>query len=72
MAYKCGFYTKDLVKFTCIDIINRECDEWKDQMTEVNVRVAGQVTQLVTWNRMDELLLEKGEINDIINYLCTD
>ncbi len=42
-------------------------------MTADNVRVAEQVKELLyvrDW--MDEWLSEKGEINDIINYLCTD
>ncbi len=47
LAYKCGFCIKDLFKLTCIDIISRVCDEWKDRMTEDNVRVAGQVKELV-------------------------
>ncbi len=34
LAYKCDFFIKVLVKLTCTDIINRVCDEWKDQMTE--------------------------------------
>ncbi len=72
-AYKCGFYIKDLVKLTCTDIIRRVCDEWKNRMTEDNVRVAEQVQELVyVRNGMEECLLEKGEINDIINYLYTD
>ncbi len=74
LAYKCGFYIKDLVKLTCIDIVSRVSDEWKDQMAEDNIRVAEQVKELVyVRDGMDEwlLTLEKGEINDIINYLCT-
>ncbi len=72
LAYKWGFYIKDLVKLTCTDIISRVCDEWKDRMTEDNFRVAEQVKDLVyVRDGMDEWLLEKGEINDIINYLCT-
>ncbi len=43
LAYKCGFYIKYLVRLTCMDIINRVCDEWKDRMTEDNVRIAEQV-----------------------------
>ncbi len=73
LVYKWGFYIKDLVKLTCTNIISRVCDEWKDQMTEDNVRVAEQVKELVNVrDGMDEWLLEKGEINDIINYPCTD
>ncbi len=73
LAYKCRFYIKDLVKFTCTDIISRVCDEWKNRMIEDNVMVAEQVKELVyVRETMDECLLEKGEINDIINYLCTD
>ncbi len=38
-----------------------------------NVRVAEQVKELVyIRDGMDEWLLERGEINDIINYLSTD
>ncbi len=41
-------------------------------MTEYNLRVAEQVKELVYVRYgMDEWLLDKGEINDIINYLCT-
>ncbi len=73
LAYKCGFYFKNLVNLTCTDIISRVCDEWKDRITEDNVRVAEQVKELVYVRYgMEEWLLEKGEINDIINNLCTD
>ncbi len=42
-------------------------------MTEDNVRMPEQVKEFVyVRDGMDEWLLEKGEINDIINYLCTD
>ncbi len=42
-------------------------------MIEDNVRVAEHVKEFVyVRDGMDEWLLEKGEINDIINYLCTD
>ncbi len=72
-TYKCRFNIKDFVKLTCTDIISRVCDEWKDRMTEDNVKVAEQVKELVyERDGMDEWLLEKGEINDISNYLCTD
>ncbi len=72
LEYKCGFYVKDLVKLTCTDIISIVCDEWKDRMTDDNVRVAEQVKELVyVRDGMDEWLLEKGKINDIINYLWT-
>ncbi len=38
-----------------------------------NVRVAEQVKELVhVRDGMDEWLLERGKINDIINYLCID
>ncbi len=47
LAHKCGFYIKDLVKLTCTGIISRVCGEWKDRMTEDNVRVAEQVKELV-------------------------
>ncbi len=61
LAYKCGFYIKDLVKLTCTDIISRVCDEWKDRMTEDNVRVAEQVKELVyVRDGMEEGLLENG------------
>ncbi len=57
----------------CTDIISRVCDEWKDRMTKDNVKVAEQVKELVyVRDGMDEWLLEKREINGIINYLCTD
>ncbi len=57
LAYKYGYYIKDLVKLTCTDIINRVCYEWKDRMTEDNVRVAEQVKELVCVRyRMDEWL----------------
>ncbi len=42
-------------------------------MSGDNVRVAGQVKKLVyVRDGMDEWLLEKRKINDIINYLSTD
>ncbi len=47
LAYKCEFYIKDLIQLTCTDIISRVCDEWKDQMTDDNVRIAEQVKELV-------------------------
>ncbi len=43
LAYKCGLYITDFVNHTFTDIISRVCDEWKDRMTEDNVRVAEQV-----------------------------
>ncbi len=59
LAYKCGFYIKDLVMLICTDIISRVCDEWKYWMTEDNVRGAEQVKILVYIGYgMDKLLLE--------------
>ncbi len=61
LAYKCGFYIKDLVKLTCTNIISSICDESKDRMTDDNVRVAEQVKELVyVRDGMDEWLLERG------------
>ncbi len=63
LAYKYGFYIKDLVKLTFTDIISRVCDEWKDRMTEYNVNVAEQVKELVyVRDGMKEWLLEREEI----------
>ncbi len=68
MAYKCGFYIEDLVKLTCSDNISRECDEWKDWMRKDTVWLAEQVKAWVyVRDGMDEWLIERGEINDIIN-----
>ncbi len=73
LAYKCGFYIKDFVMLTSSDIISRIYEEWKDRMTEDNVSAAEQVNELVyVRDEMDEWSLEKGENNDIINYLITD
>ncbi len=47
LAYTCRFYIKDLVKLTCIDIISKVCDEWKDRMTADNLGLAEQVKELV-------------------------
>ncbi len=42
-------------------------------MKEENVKVAEQVKELVyVRDRIDVSLLERGEINDIIYYLCTE
>ncbi len=61
LAYKCGFYIKDLVKLTCTNIISSICDESKDRMTEDNIRIAEQVKELVyVRDGMDEWLLERG------------
>ncbi len=73
LAYKFGFYIQDLIKLTCTDIINRVYDEWKPGINAENVRIAVQVKEvLVIRDQMDERLLERGKINDIINYRCTE
>ncbi len=70
LAYKCGFYIQDLIKLTCTDIINRVYDEWKVCVKEENVRIAKQVKELIfVGDRMDELLLERAEINDLIKII---
>ncbi len=70
LAYKCGLYIQDLIKLTCTDIINRVYDEGKFHVKEENAMVAEQVKELVyVGDRMEEWLLERGEIDDIIYYL---
>ncbi len=38
LAYKRGFYTQDVIKLTCTDIINRVYDEWKSSLRERGIR----------------------------------
>ncbi len=53
------FYIRDLIKPTCIDIINKLNDKWN--ACAKNIRAAEEVKELVyVRDRMDEWLLERG------------
>ena len=62
----------DLYNVTGIGVANDIVNRWKRTVVNENIRVAEQIKELVfERDNLQEWLLERGDICDIISFLCT-